>query len=195
MKKFKLLLGVTGAISVSDIIKYIIYLQNFFDIYVVMTESATKLLPIQHLKYYCNKVYSDDIFQTEEVAHIILSNEVDIVLVLPCTANTISKIASGIADSLLSLICLSYSGIIHFFPSMNQSMWENPILQDKVNYLLSKGHMFHNKVNQSYEVASKTIVVSEATLPTPKEVLKMILKSENKVYFNLKERKETGVDV
>jgi phosphopantothenoylcysteine decarboxylase/phosphopantothenate--cysteine ligase len=71
--------------------------------------------------------------------HIMLPAHADIMVIAPATANTIAKFARGIADNLLSTCLLSFTGKIVIAPSMNWRMYENPIFQENLKYLLSRG--------------------------------------------------------
>ena len=62
------------------------------------------------------------------MSHIYLANEMDIILVVPCTANFLSKIANGIADDLALNVLLASNKNKVIAPAMNTNMWENPLL-------------------------------------------------------------------
>jgi len=73
------------------------------------------------------------------MAHITLSANADVMVIAPATANIIGKFARGIADNLLSTSLLSFRGKIIIAPAMNWRMYENPIFQENLRYLLSCG--------------------------------------------------------
>jgi len=81
-------------------------------------------------------VYTDmfDIINPEEVEHISLAKWPDIAVIAPITANTLSKIAIGIADNLLTtvIMALSQKTKVIMAPAMNVEMWKNPIIQRNV---------------------------------------------------------------
>lgn len=185
MEKLNMVIGITGAINIIDITKYIIYFKEFFNLRIVLTDSAKKLISEEHVRFYCKDVYSEIFSENGDVPHVNLAQGADILIILPCTANTISKIASGMGDNLLSAICLNYTGKIHICPSMNQVMWENSIIRDNVNYLKGKGHLFHHKTSECLEIADGKLVISDATILEPKELLKSILKQDKQLYYSM----------
>ena len=73
------------------------------------------------------------------MAHITLPFNADIMVIAPATANIIGKFARGIADDLLSTSLLSFRGKVIIAPAMNWRMYENPIFQKNLRYLLSRG--------------------------------------------------------
>ena len=80
----------------------------------------------------------------EEVKHINLADNADVVLIAPATANIIGKIASGIADDLLSATVLAVSNRapVYIAPAMNTNMYENVIVQENIDKLRSLGYRF-----------------------------------------------------
>ena len=69
------------------------------------------------------------------MSHIYLANEMDIILVVPCTANFLSKIANGIADDLALNVLLASNKNKVIAPAMNTNMWENPIVKQNLKKL------------------------------------------------------------
>ncbi|MBI5286700.1 MAG: bifunctional phosphopantothenoylcysteine decarboxylase/phosphopantothenate--cysteine ligase CoaBC [Deltaproteobacteria bacterium] len=76
------------------------------------------------------------------VSHIELAEKADLIVVAPATANILGKVASGIADDLLSTILMATKAPILFAPAMNVNMYENPVVQDNINKLKRLGHCF-----------------------------------------------------
>jgi len=88
-------------------------------------------------------------FRSSEIRnpeHIALSEEADIILVAPATADIIGKVASGIADDILSCTICATDRPVVFAPAMNDKMFNNPIVQDKIKYLREKGYHFVDPV-------------------------------------------------
>ena len=83
------------------------------------------------------KVYSNlfSLNEEKQMSHIYLANEMDITIVVPCTANFLSKIASGIADDLALNVLLASDKRKVLAPAMNKNMWENPIVQQNIKKL------------------------------------------------------------
>ncbi len=76
------------------------------------------------------------------VPHIMLTDAADLVLIAPATANIIGKIASGIADDLVSTLVVSAASPVMLAPAMNERMWGNPIVQRNVTTLTELGYTF-----------------------------------------------------
>lgn len=119
--------------------------QDGADVFVGMTESAMRFIaPITFQTLSGNKVatslFDEDVEYS--VGHITLATQVDVVVVAPATANIIAKMAHGIADDLVSSILLATSVPVLFAPAMNVNMWDNPITQDNVSKLRSRGVLF-----------------------------------------------------
>ena len=89
-----------------------------------------------------NKVYVDE-FDTKDfdIEHISLSKKADLLLIAPLSANTLGKIANGIADNLLTSIVLAFDKPVVLCPAMNTNMWQNAIVQDNLTKL--KNHNFN----------------------------------------------------
>jgi len=79
---------------------------------------------------------------SRSVQHIDAVADSDLILVAPATGNMIGKVASGIADDLLSSIIMAAGGKVAFAPAMNVRMWENPIVRANVERLRSLGSSF-----------------------------------------------------
>ncbi|MGQ9569355.1 MAG: bifunctional phosphopantothenoylcysteine decarboxylase/phosphopantothenate--cysteine ligase CoaBC [Thermodesulfovibrionales bacterium] len=139
LKNSSVLLGVSGGVACYKSIELARRLRDEGAIVnVAMTEAAKKFITPLSLEIASqNKVYSD--LFTDPLVHITLPANTDIMVVAPATANTISKFAKGIADNLLTACFLSFKGKVILAPSMSWRMYENPIFQENLNYLISKG--------------------------------------------------------
>jgi phosphopantothenoylcysteine decarboxylase/phosphopantothenate--cysteine ligase len=117
-----------------------------FEVRAMMTKHAMHFItPLTLAVLSENKVYTDLFSQgegDEQIRHISLARWADLIVIVPATANTIAKIANGLADDLISAIVLAFRGKVIFAPSMNSAMINNPIYQDNVNYLSKKGYSF-----------------------------------------------------
>ena len=109
----------------------------------ILTNNAHKFVtPLSIASLSQDKVYSDlfDHNNEAEMDHISLSRWSDLVLIAPATANTMSKISSGIADDLASTVILASNKEIFLAPAMNVRMWEHPSNKDNVNKIRSIGY-------------------------------------------------------
>ena len=73
------------------------------------------------------------------MGHIELARWADIVLIAPATANFISRVARGVADDLLTTLCLATQAPLVLAPAMNQQLWQNPATQDNITILSNRG--------------------------------------------------------
>ena len=146
LKNKKILLGVTGGISiykVCDLVSRLIKKGAILEI--LMTEAATKLVsPLVFETMGRCKVYTDMFHEGhhEEVEHIELPKRADAFLIAPASGNTMAKIAHGIADNLLTSAALAYDRDIIFAVAMNTNMLNNLSTQDNIKILKDRKHKF-----------------------------------------------------
>lgn len=135
----KILLGVTGSISAYKALELVrLYIKAGADVHVVMTPSAKKFvgeLSFEALSR--NKVLDDtnESWAGDDFNHIKLSQSSDIMVIAPATANTIAKLANGIADTILTQCALAFSGVKLLAPSANTHMLQNPMIQASLKML------------------------------------------------------------
>lgn len=139
LRNKKVLLGVTGGVAAYKSVDLVKILRDKgLVVTVVMTESSKHFVTPLSLEIASNQKVYQDLFH-DPMAHINLANEADVMVVAPATANIIGKFARGIADDLLSTIFLSFRGQVVIAPAMNWRMYENPVFQENLKYLLSRG--------------------------------------------------------
>jgi len=140
----KIVLGVTGSIAAFKVAGWVSELaKDGADVSVIMTESARRFVaPLTFAALSGNAVLTD-MFQVEEfrnISHIQLGQEADILLIAPATANTIAKLAHGLADDLLSTTVLAATCPIFVAPAMNSAMYENQLTQENLGKLKQVGY-------------------------------------------------------
>ena len=136
------LLGVTGSISAYKAVDILrVFQTNGHDVTVIMTRSATKLIkPLTFDTFIPGRVYTRMFKKDQDpILHITLSQENDLFLIAPATANIIGKLANGIADDLLSTTFLAFQKKVVIAPAMHVHMYENPVVVDNINRLKSRG--------------------------------------------------------
>ena len=109
---------------------------------VAMTKSACEFItPLTFQVLTKNKVYLDTFDEDEanKVQHIHLADQTDVAIVVPATANTIAKMANGIADNFVTSTLLATTTPIYVVPAMNEHMWENPATVRNVKQLVEDG--------------------------------------------------------
>ncbi len=129
LKNKKILLIVTGGIASYKSLDLIRRLQEKqVKIECILTESAKKFInPITFESLLGSKVYSNlfSLSQEKEMSHIRLASKSDAIVVIPCTANFIAKMANGIADDLSLNVLLASNKIKIIAPAMNTNMFNN----------------------------------------------------------------------
>lgn len=140
----KILLGVTGSIAAyksAQICSHLVRLGA--EVSVVMSPNATNFINPITFSSICGKKTIVDLFEEKEkIYHVSLAHSIEVVLIAPATANTISKVAYGICDNLLTTIILSTNSPVLFAPAMNESMYLNPMVQENIQELIKSGRYF-----------------------------------------------------
>ena len=106
---------------------------------VVMTERAQHFIGALTFQALTGRpVFSDlfDLTQESEIGHIQIADRADLIIVAPATANTIARMAAGLADDALTSVIRASRAPILLAPSMNVNMWQDPITQDNVRRLI-----------------------------------------------------------
>ena len=142
-KKKTVLLGISGGISAYKSVYVASGLKKKgYDVRVVMTENAAKFVsPLTFETMSCGKVVTNvfDPRNDTPTEHIELSHAADLILIAPATANTIAKLAHGIADNMLTTTVLAATCPKLISPAMNTDMFENPATQDNLDILRDYG--------------------------------------------------------
>ena len=145
-KRFNVVLGVTGGIACYKAASVVSTLcKNNVNVDVVMTENASEFIgPVTFQTLSKNPVTIDTFGSVKywEVEHIALAEKADLMLIAPATADILGKIASGIADDMLTTTVMAVTSPVVFAPSMNVHMYENPIVQENISKLKKLGYQF-----------------------------------------------------
>ena len=146
MKNKKILIVIGGGISAYkslDLIRY--FKKDGFEIKTVLTKSGRQFVtPLSLVSLSGSKVY-EKLFDKDneaEIDHIALSRWADLILVVPATANLMSKLSQGKADDLASTIMLASNKDIILVPAMNVRMWGHKATQNNCKQLLTYGYKF-----------------------------------------------------
>lgn len=141
----RIALGVTGCIGAYKAALILRHLQEAgAEVEVVMTRRATEFIqPLTFQALSGRRVITDENENNDsEILHIALAQRIDLLLVAPCTANTMAKFAHGIADDFLSTLYISTPAPVLLAPAMNVVMWEHPATQANIALLRKRGVHF-----------------------------------------------------
>jgi phosphopantothenoylcysteine decarboxylase/phosphopantothenate--cysteine ligase len=139
----RILLGVSGGIAAYKAAELARLLVGAgAAVQVVMTRAATEFVgPLTFQALTARPVRTDLFDAAHEAAmgHIELARWADLILVAPASANTLAKLANGLADDLLSTLCLATAAPLAVAPAMNQQMWRHPATAENISRLLARG--------------------------------------------------------
>jgi phosphopantothenoylcysteine decarboxylase / phosphopantothenate---cysteine ligase len=139
----KVLLGVTGGIAAYKAAELVRRLaEHGIDVHVVMTQAACGFItPATMQALSGHPVFTDmwDARVPDSMAHIDLSRDKDLILIAPATADFIAKLALGLADDLLSTLCLARDCPLAIAPAMNRQMWEHAATQRNIAQVRADG--------------------------------------------------------
>lgn len=141
-----IVLGVTGSIAAyksGDLIRE--FVEKGFKVSVVMTKEAEHFItPLTLSGLSGDKVYTSMFDQSvpEDMPHIRLAQQADIIVISPATANTIAKLSCGLADDLLTCVVLATKAPVLIVPAMNTQMLNNVAVQVNLKRLKEFGMRF-----------------------------------------------------
>ncbi|MBL7064394.1 MAG: bifunctional phosphopantothenoylcysteine decarboxylase/phosphopantothenate--cysteine ligase CoaBC [Anaerolineae bacterium] len=165
----RILLGVTGGISVYKVCALASHLtQAGAQVDVVMTEAATRFVTPLTFEALTGRVAYTDMWRTSgpalpprvlvavggaegeglptHIAHVGLAHAAGLLVIAPATANTLAKLAAGLADNLLTTLALAASCPVLAVPAMDAGMWSHPATQANVAALRDRGVYFAGPV-------------------------------------------------
>lgn len=132
----KIILGVCGGIAAYKSAELLrMFVKQDAEVQVIMTPAAEQFVaPMTFQALSANPVRSDLFDPAAEagMGHIELARWADLIVIAPATANTIAKISQGIADNLLTTVCLASSSALVIAPAMNQQMWRSEVNQENI---------------------------------------------------------------
>ncbi len=138
----KVLLGVTGGIAAYKAAELVRALQQReVDVQVAMTASAEEFIrPLTFAALTGHPVLGTLWTPNDSgIDHITIAQQIDALVIAPCTANTLAKLAHGLADDLLSTVYLATRAPVLIAPAMNVDMWDHPATQANLRILEERG--------------------------------------------------------
>jgi len=138
-----ILLGITGGIAAYKAAELTrLFIKAGADVRVVMTEAACRFVTPVTLQALSSKPVFTDMWDArvpDNMGHIELSRDRDVIVVAPASADFMAKVANGLADDLLSALCLARRCRLMVAPAMNVEMWENAATQRNLERLRDDG--------------------------------------------------------
>jgi len=169
-----ILLGITGGIAAYKSASFArLLIKNGYDVRVIMTASAQAFItPLTLQALTGNPVHIDLLDETAELGmgHIELAKWADLLIIAPATANTIAKLAMGIADDLLTTVCLATTAPILLAPAMNQQMWQHPSVKLNLQTLTDYDYEIIHPASGEQACGD----IGEGRLPEPEQLLEYV---------------------
>jgi phosphopantothenoylcysteine decarboxylase/phosphopantothenate--cysteine ligase len=156
-QKPRVLLGITGSVAAYKAVDLIHQLKSFVQVKVVLTEAGSKLVPVKALEKTSGSEVWTSLFKGSTpiapgtpsgshplavVPHIEYAKSADLILIAPATADILAKLSLGLADDLLSTLCLYATCPLWVAPAMNVKMWNHPAVVRNALTLRSRGVRF-----------------------------------------------------
>jgi phosphopantothenoylcysteine decarboxylase/phosphopantothenate--cysteine ligase len=185
MTNFRIGLGVCGGIAAYKAVEVLRGLQKAgCEVQVAMTRHATEFITPLTFRALTEKYVLVDDYDPanpDPIAHINFSQNVDLFIVVPATANVIAKFAHGVADDFVTSTYLASTAPVLIAPAMNTTMWEHPATQRNIETLKSDGVYFVEP--DTGEMACKT--VGPGRLSEPENIVQRALEilQEKKTKF------------
>ncbi|MBF0253426.1 MAG: hypothetical protein HQL29_06395 [Candidatus Omnitrophica bacterium] len=175
------LLGITGSIAAYKAIDIISILKKKnINVHCVATASALKFVTKLSLETVSGNTVHSDMFekpQGMDIEHISLADRADLILIAPATANIIGKLASGIADDLLTCTVWASKCQVLIAPAMNNNMYTSSVIQDKIKYLKKHNFNFVGPIKGQLACGKQGIGHIEAPETIAAKVLEALKKS------------------
>ena len=138
----KIIIGVSGGVAAYKTAMLVSRLvQSDWQVQVVSTSSAQRFVGDATFSALTGRPVASKLFDERFPlgAHIELARDYDVICIAPATANVIGKVASGLADDLLSTLCLCFMGPIIMAPAMNCEMWDKAPVQRNLQTVQKDG--------------------------------------------------------
>jgi phosphopantothenoylcysteine decarboxylase/phosphopantothenate--cysteine ligase len=168
-KKGNILIGVCGGIASYKICQLVrLFVKDGYLVKVMMTPAAAEFIRPLVFKELTGQPVYQEMFSlgNQDAQHISLSEWADLAIIAPLSANTLSKVACGICDNLLtSVVCaVGSQKPVLLVPAMNEGMWENPLIQENL-FRLKKIKNYTVISPERGELACKSIGIGRMVEP------------------------------
>lgn len=141
MSALRIVVGISGGIAAYKAVGVVReFVLAGHDVQVIATESALRFVGRPTLEAISRNPVHTDLFEgVAEVRHVAIGQSADLIVVAPATANTIAKLAAGLADDLLGNTILASRAPLLIAPAMHTEMWQHPATQANIALLRSRG--------------------------------------------------------
>ena len=139
--QLNIVVGVTGGIAAYKAVNVIrgLVLAGH-NVHVVATEAALRFVGKPTLEAISRNIVHTDLYEgVAEVRHVAIGQAADLIVIAPATANTIAKLAAGLADDLLGNTVLASRAPVVIAPAMHTEMWQHPATVHNITVLRSRG--------------------------------------------------------
>ena len=172
LKRKKILIIIGGGIAAyKSLDLFRILKKNNFEIKTILTKSGKEFVTPLSITSLTGKKPYENLFDTRnesEIDHISLSRWADVILVVPSTANFISKLSTGRADDLASTVILASNKDVFLVPAMNVRMWLHKATQTNVTELKNFGYKIIGPVNGEMSCGE----YGEGKMSSPRQIYK-----------------------
>ena len=169
-----IVLGVTGSIAAYKAAFLVrLLIKRGAEVQVVMTEAAKEFITPLTLSTLTRKPVVSEFFDRRDGSwnsHVDLGQWADAMLIAPCTAATLGKMASGVADNMLATTYFSMKAPVFVAPAMDLDMYSHPVTQRNIEYLTSIGNIFIEPT--SGELASQ--LVGKGRMQEPEVIVSVL---------------------
>ena len=178
--KKNIILCVTGGIAAyksAEIIR--LFKKDGADVRVVMTESAKEFITPLTLQAVSGNQIHDSLLDADAesaMGHIELAKWADIIVIAPCTAESLSKITHGRADDLMGALILATNADVYIAPAMNMNMWLDKSTQDNYKILSERGLSFIGPAEGEQACGD----IGPGRMVEPNEIVSLISSSTNR---------------
>lgn len=139
-------LGVTGSIAAykaADLVRLMV--RRGWEVSVIMTQAAEEFVTPLTFQTLSRHPVGRGLFEEKDgwhPEHVSYADRADVLVIAPCTANVIAKLACGLADDLLSCTALATRAPVVIAPAMNDNMWAHPATRVNIETLTQRGVTF-----------------------------------------------------
>lgn len=169
-----MVLGVCGGIAAYKSCELVrLLVEAGVAVHVMMTKAGQEFVtPLTFQTLSGHPCYTDlfSLIEEQEIGHISLADQADVIVIAPATANTLAKLAHGLCDDLISTVTLATRAPVLLVPSMNVNMWENAATQANIGRLKKLGYQVMDPESGPLACGWE----GKGRLPEPKKIVQTI---------------------